>query len=50
MDVAGKLVSAACALLETLDGQEDLQNCGLNQVTKKQVTDIWESVYGGWNS
>lgn len=50
MDVAGKLVSAACTLLETLDGQEDLQNCGLNQVTKKQVTDIWESVYGGWNS
>ena len=49
MDVAGKLVNAACALLEKLDGQDDLQNYCLNPATKKQVTDIWETEYGGWN-
>lgn len=49
MDVAGKLVSAGCALLEKLDGQDNLQTYGLNPATKEQVTDIWKTEYGGWN-
>lgn len=48
MEVAGRLVSAACALLEKLDGQEELQTYGLNPATKKQVADMWETEYGGW--
>lgn len=48
MDVAGKLVTASAALLTELADGEHL-SYGLNQATKAQVANMWETTYGGWN-
>lgn len=50
MEVAGKLVRTACALLEEMADQQVLERYDLNPATKDQVTQMWEQVYGGWNA
>lgn len=50
MEVAGKQVSAACALVEELAGQDGLEAYDLNPATKEQVSKVWDTVYGGWNA
>lgn len=50
MEVAGKQVSAACALVEELAGQDGLEAYDLNSATKEQVSKVWDTVYGGWNA
>lgn len=48
-DVAAVLAKTSSQLLEKLTNSDSLSNCLVNPETKEKVSEMWESVYGGWN-